>query len=72
MRPFAHWITLFGTPGLALDDRTAGWGPLAPAGLEIEDLPGSHESAMRQPLVKTLAVSLKRHLQIAQDREKTL
>jgi len=39
-------------------DPTLGWGPLAPGGLEIHEVPGHHGSIVAEPYVRALAQEL--------------
>jgi thioesterase domain-containing protein len=43
-----------------------GWGRLAGGGLEVVDVPGNHDTVLREPRVRTLAQALQARLRQAQ------
>jgi amino acid adenylation domain-containing protein len=61
-------VTLFRTAATATyfsEDHTMGWEELADGGVQVEDVPGTHNTMVRTPHVKTLASRLSTHLREA-------
>jgi aspartate racemase len=61
-RPYAGRITLFRADQKSLRDELdpkAGWGTLAVGGLEMQHVPGDHNSIFAEPQVENLAKQLK-------------
>jgi amino acid adenylation domain-containing protein len=70
--PYSHAITLFNAaPMERLFPRNPSleWAAIAPNRLEIEEIPGTHGTALYQPHVQVLAARLGHRLRIAQDRQ---
>lgn len=73
-KPYPGGLTLFRatTPLTSIDmptDRELGWGPLAKAGVEVHEIPGTHREIMREPNVTILAREVSRCLVQARDRQ---
>jgi amino acid adenylation domain-containing protein len=61
-------LTLFRTAATCAyfsEDHTMGWGELADGGVQVEDVPGTHNTMVRTPHVETLASRLSAHLREA-------
>ncbi|MFZ0677279.1 SDR family NAD(P)-dependent oxidoreductase [Candidatus Binatus sp.] len=70
--PYPGCVTLFRavTPLNYLDmptDLELGWGPLAGAGVEVHEIPGTHRQIVREPNVGILAREVSRWLAAAHD-----
>ena len=73
-QPYPGRVTLFRatTPLSFIDmptDLELGWGPLAEAGVEVHEIPGTHREIMREPNVGHLAREVSRCLAAAHDRD---
>ena len=73
-QPYAGRVTLFRatTPLSSIDmptDRELGWGPLAKAGVDVHEIPGTHREIMREPNVTILAHEVSGCLVRARDRQ---
>jgi thioesterase domain-containing protein/acyl carrier protein len=67
-RPYPGRVTLFRArtrPLFRLYGRDLGWAALAGGGLDVISVPGNHESILKEPHVRTIAVALKDHLRAA-------
>jgi non-ribosomal peptide synthetase component F/thioesterase domain-containing protein len=70
-KPYNGRITLFrAMDNFAPDqlDSDAGWRSLATGGLEVHEIPGSHDEIIAEPNVRTLACELQHCLDLAQLR----
>src|SRR5208282_631410 len=72
--PYPGRVTLFraSTPLSFEDipkDRELGWGPLAEAGVEVHEIPGTHREIMREPNVGIVAREVSLSLAAARERQ---
>ena len=68
-RPYPGRVVLFKArtrPLLSLRDPEVGWKELAQRGVEVIDVPASHEGMFQEPSVSILAVGLRRALEAAE------
>jgi aspartate racemase len=68
-KPYPGSVTLFRArtrPLLRLHGRDLGWTKIAAGGLSIVDIPGNHETILKEPRVQVLADALNHHLLRAQ------
>ena len=70
-KPFAGRITLFRTrvqPFFCSFDPLGGWGDLARQGIDVVDIPGSHEKIFLAPHLQTVGDKLRQSLTAVQSR----
>ena len=75
LRPYSGPATLFRASEQSLrnqHDPYAAWRDLLATGLEIQDIPGSHNGILVEPEVAVLADRLKRCIDMALTRGRTL
>jgi hypothetical protein len=68
-QPYPGRVTLFRAgerPVWLYPDRDLGWGGLAAGGLEVHEVPGDHETVIKEPYIRLLAEKLKVCLDNAQ------
>jgi hypothetical protein len=73
-RPYPGRVTLFRatTPLSFIDmpsDRELGWGPLAEAGVDVHEIPGTHREIMREPNVRIVAREVSTCLTASRERQ---
>jgi thioesterase domain-containing protein len=65
---YPGFLTLFRTTSHSADMATAGargWDELAAGGVQVHDVPGTHQTVMAEPCVRTLAQELQRCIESA-------
>jgi len=63
---YPHRLTLFRAiekPAAGRADPALGWGPLAAGGVEVVEVPGTHDTILDEPAVQVLAERLWERLQ---------
>ena len=70
-RPYAGHVTLFRArtrPLFGTSDRDLNWSRLATGGVDVEIIPGNHDSMMKEPHVRVLAERMRASLDSADNK----